>query len=266
MALKPCRECKKKVSTEALTCPNCGVPNPTIKSIKKDKRVNIQHGVEYCSNCGTELPSGPPCNNPRCRLAEISSQQKNKPYEIAWCENISCKSRHKQLKIPTILLGQQQCSVCDSVMSLVSKKQLAQLETIKKYLEPHKKIIDVKKREDAVKRIKEKHFGDNNSLTKVYGFWHGKGGLAKSFWLYFIVANMIGNFMLLGAATQSLSLVYLILVVIIIWNIFAIIGVFNAADIYKAKKIKSNESYGYATASKWAVVLLTMSGIGQALN
>ena len=77
---------------------------------------------------------------------------------------------------------------------------------------------------------------------------------------------MIGNFMLLGAATQSLSLVYLILVVIIIWNIFAIIGVFNAADIYKAKKIKSNESYGYATASKWAVVLLTMSGIGQALN
>jgi hypothetical protein len=76
MALKPCRECKKKVSTEALTCPSCGVPNPTIKSIKKDKRVNIQHGVEYCSNCGTELPSGPPCNNPRCRLAEISSQKK----------------------------------------------------------------------------------------------------------------------------------------------------------------------------------------------
>ena len=31
MALKPCRECKKKVSTEAATCPNCGVPNPTIK-------------------------------------------------------------------------------------------------------------------------------------------------------------------------------------------------------------------------------------------
>ena len=29
MALKPCRECKKKVSTEATTCPKCGVPNPT---------------------------------------------------------------------------------------------------------------------------------------------------------------------------------------------------------------------------------------------
>ena len=29
MALKPCRECNKKVSTEASVCPSCGVPNPT---------------------------------------------------------------------------------------------------------------------------------------------------------------------------------------------------------------------------------------------
>ena len=35
MALKPCRECKKKVSTEAVTCPNCGVPNPTSKITRK---------------------------------------------------------------------------------------------------------------------------------------------------------------------------------------------------------------------------------------
>lgn len=29
MALKPCRECKNEVSTEADTCPKCGVANPT---------------------------------------------------------------------------------------------------------------------------------------------------------------------------------------------------------------------------------------------
>lgn len=29
MALKPCRECKAEVSTEAKTCPHCGVANPT---------------------------------------------------------------------------------------------------------------------------------------------------------------------------------------------------------------------------------------------
>jgi len=35
MALKSCRECKKKVSTEANVCPNCGVPNPTKRIIKE---------------------------------------------------------------------------------------------------------------------------------------------------------------------------------------------------------------------------------------
>ena len=29
MKLKSCRECNKKVSTEASVCPSCGVPNPT---------------------------------------------------------------------------------------------------------------------------------------------------------------------------------------------------------------------------------------------
>lgn len=29
MALRPCRECGRQVSTEALSCPQCGVPNPT---------------------------------------------------------------------------------------------------------------------------------------------------------------------------------------------------------------------------------------------
>ena len=35
MALKSCRGCKKKVSTEAATCPSCGVPNPTTRYSKQ---------------------------------------------------------------------------------------------------------------------------------------------------------------------------------------------------------------------------------------
>ena len=65
MALKPCRECKKKVSTEALTCPNCGVPDPQQKKLKMTKELIFKTHIDYCSNCGTELPSGPPCSNPR---------------------------------------------------------------------------------------------------------------------------------------------------------------------------------------------------------
>lgn len=30
MALAPCRECSKDVSTEAPACPHCGVPHPTM--------------------------------------------------------------------------------------------------------------------------------------------------------------------------------------------------------------------------------------------
>lgn len=33
MALKPCRECKKEISTEAKTCPHCGVSNPATSSM-----------------------------------------------------------------------------------------------------------------------------------------------------------------------------------------------------------------------------------------
>lgn len=35
MALKPCRECKKPVSTEAPSCPHCGVPTPVAASSSK---------------------------------------------------------------------------------------------------------------------------------------------------------------------------------------------------------------------------------------
>jgi len=48
MALKPCRECKKKVSTEALTCPICGVPNPTSQS--KFKNTKFKGAIEVKNN------------------------------------------------------------------------------------------------------------------------------------------------------------------------------------------------------------------------
>ena len=55
------------------------------------------------------------------------------------------------------------------------------------------------------------------------------------------------------------------LLIIIIWNIFEVMAVFNAAEIYKKDKIKLGQSYGYATAAKVASILLILSGIGSAL-
>ena len=45
MALKPCRECKKKVSTEAAACPSCGVPNPTNNNVPKKKSENVYEKI-----------------------------------------------------------------------------------------------------------------------------------------------------------------------------------------------------------------------------
>jgi hypothetical protein len=33
MVLKPCRECGEQVSTEAVTCPNCGIKSPARKPL-----------------------------------------------------------------------------------------------------------------------------------------------------------------------------------------------------------------------------------------
>ena len=217
MSLKPCRECKRKVSTEASTCPRCGVPNPTIRSKRGDKRVNIEHGVEYCSECGIELLSGPPCTNPvGCRLAVISPRKKNKP------------------------ITEDQYNI---------RREKAEKEIIDKYFDG--RSASNNKRDSSPK-------GD--------GFWNGTEGLGKTFWLYFIVANIIGNFMLAGAATESLGLVYFVLAVIVGWNIFAVMGVFNSADNYKIDKIKSNQSYGYATAAKVVCVILVLSGLGNVIT
>jgi hypothetical protein len=76
---------------------------------------------------------------------------------------------------------------------------------------------------------------------------------------------MIGNLMVLGAASEGIGLVYFVIFVTIVWNIFAIMGVFNAADIYKAEKIKIGTTYGYATAAKIGCVVLILSSIGNAL-
>ena len=51
MALRSCRECSKKVSTEAITCPKCGVPYPTKKPTEKiEPKFNYKFGDVKISN------------------------------------------------------------------------------------------------------------------------------------------------------------------------------------------------------------------------
>lgn len=53
MALKKCKECGKKISTQAEVCPNCGVPEPTTidkkkKSLSKGDKFLIKFFILPC--------------------------------------------------------------------------------------------------------------------------------------------------------------------------------------------------------------------------
>lgn len=64
MPLKPCRECKKEVSTEAKTCPHCGATTPTESGF--NRRIGAGGGcliillvlfmIGMCSDSGTTNP------------------------------------------------------------------------------------------------------------------------------------------------------------------------------------------------------------------
>ena len=50
MGLANCKECGKKVSTTAKSCPNCGAPKPTEK---KEKNTETLFGAKQGSKLGT---------------------------------------------------------------------------------------------------------------------------------------------------------------------------------------------------------------------
>ena len=94
-------------------------------------------------------------------------------------------------------------------------------------------------------------------------FFNGIESLAVTFWGYFFGGNavfVILESMLMKSREQDiLTLIY---IAHLIWIVLAVMGVFNSADRYKAQKIKSGETYGYATAAKIGVVVIILSSIG----
>ena len=216
MALKPCRECNKKVSTEALTCPNCGVPNPTLKTKTKSK---------------------------------IKSIGSNEVY--ARCEKIFCKIKYEIIIIPRTALGSRACSRCGNELNEVSHKDA---------------VNDIARKETQKDIIQNKVY--ETSKPKGKYFFNGTKSLGITFWGYFLGGNavfQIWAFLLISNRGDN-DAIYLITSMHIVWNILAIMGVFNSADIYKAKKIKQGLDYPLATASKVACIVLALSALGRIIS
>jgi hypothetical protein len=94
MALKPCRECKKKISTEAATCPSCGAPNPTTKYSKKTNNKKKSIFVKMFTGYDSE----------KTFLDEIKSNKKTKVDKPIYEENIKSKTYFKDEKSPVAFL------------------------------------------------------------------------------------------------------------------------------------------------------------------
>ena len=88
-----------------------------------------------------------------------------------------------------------------------------------------------------------------------------------TFWGYFFGGNAIFIIWeyILQVNRAEQALIYVVMLIHLLWIVIATVGVFNSADIYKAKKIKLGQTYGMATAAKIATVVLILSSIGNAL-
>ena len=138
MALKPCRECKKKVSTEALTCPSCGVPNPT-----KNKTIVKPWGDEK-------------------KATIIKSLKSDKSYAYARCVQAFCSSKYA-----LVSLEEKECGMCGNLLEKVTKKDG------EKYLKNKYPDSDINKSEtrptEVQQNLVEKIWWGNESLATT--FW-----------------------------------------------------------------------------------------------
>jgi hypothetical protein len=116
-----------------------------------------------------------------------------------------------------------------------------------------KKVLKKKKSIQINKKI---HFQKNS-----FAFWDGQKGLALTFWGFFIGGNIFFN-IITTLFLNNPTMAVLSLLISIVWTVLSTMGVFNAADIFKAEKIKQGSGYGQATAAKVACVLLILAGIG----
>ena len=111
----------------------------------------------------------------------------------------------------------------------------------------------------SLKKITKRVYSQQNFSS--FSFWHGQKGLALTFWGFFVGGNI-----LLNASTiiflDNPTLIIINLIFFVIWNVLAVMGVFNAANIYKAEKMKKGQPYTAANIAKVAVILLILSAIG----
>lgn len=279
MALKPCRECNKSVSSEAVTCPNCGVPNPTKKKLTKNpisfrvKTTKTALGIETAGGIFTEIIKKGTVIPEKMAQIFSTSENNQSSVEIKILRGNSKKAIENELvevftinNIPPAPKGVPRIEVTfaidENANIYIRSKDLGTNKIIEKEIGKIKTEEVVKNYRDKENKSNIQHTASSNFLKN---FWSGNKGLGFSFWCIFIFGNFLLNILFLLFITDE-KIIWLMYIVIVVWNVFAVMSVFNSASIYEKEKLKSGKPYGWAMTAKTVTVLLILSGIGNALR
>jgi len=87
----------------------------------------------------------------------------------------------------------------------------------------------------------------------------GDFGLAKTYWLYGVLVSIVGNILMQGAALSgSKALIIVLLLVMMVYAVFQLTGVWNASNRYTGLKI-------WAILAKIAVIVGVLSLLSSVL-
>ena len=75
-------------------------------------------------------------------------------------------------------------------------------------------------------------------MKKFKQFFEGKLSLAQSFWIWLVLANLAFQLAIMLLGQLGLFLTYLLIISKIVYEVFAIIGVWRSATNYIKKKKK----------------------------
>lgn len=230
MALAECRECGKKVSTLAKSCPSCGVPRPVkkIKKIKKVKKVSNK------------------------RIKEI-----NPEFEKIWvhCRNYKCRDYTQMYNIYKSYLSLEKCKFCNSKFieaKLNNGKPEMPTDGIYDKLDDNERK-NITKRGSSNSSNKSNTFKKSSEDKDVFGkFYDGELDLATAFWGFGVFGSFIIGFILAYVAESFSKVAYIPYFVV---QAGIVLALWSCADNHKKIKNSKKESPVWAYLTQIYCVL-----------
>ncbi len=127
MALKACKECKREISTEAKTCPNCGKTNPTSQGIVFFFIIKGAAGGGSSTNAssGQSATKAATPNTPVFRSASAVSVDNRKLWQDYEANEVAADNAYKgrPLKVTGIVASIDKDFMDDVVLHLASPNE-----------------------------------------------------------------------------------------------------------------------------------------------